>query len=286
MEIDIQAWLEGLGLGEYVVAFEENCVDGQILAHLTADDLKDIGVIAVGHRRKLLEAIAALGGGDGLDDTGAGAIAETRAAPNYPGERRQVTVLFADLCGFTNLSSSIDSEQVHALLAVYFEVADGIIRDFGGTVDKHLGDSVMAVFGAPTSHGNDAERAVRAAIAIRDAMPGVSDRAGHALKTHVGIASGEVVASGVGPDSHYTVTGETVNLAARLTDKAQAGEVLVSALVRRSILGAMTATDMGDVAVKGLAGPVRVYFPPIGDKPPASSRSASANLSLISPPEF
>ena len=171
MEIDVRTWLEGLGLGEYAAAFEENFVDGQVLAHLTADDLKDIGVTAVGHRRKLLEAIAKLSEAANEKAERAQEKAEADTASQRAGERRQVTVLFADICEFTHLSSSIDSEEVHQLLAVYFEVADGIINDFGGTVDKHVGDSVMAVFGAPISHGNDAERAVRAAIAIQDAMP-------------------------------------------------------------------------------------------------------------------
>ena len=170
-----------------------------------------------------------------------------------------MTVLFADICGFTNLSSSIDSEDVHSLLAEYFEIADGIIKDYGGTVDKHVGDSVMAVFGAPISHGNDAERAVRAAVAIQDAMPRISDRVGRPLQTHIGIACGEVVASGVGPDSHYTVIGDSVNLAARLTDKAQAGEVFVSDVVRQSISANLATTDVGKVSVKGLSAPVQVF---------------------------
>ena len=260
MEIDIRAWLEGLGLGEYFVAFEENRVDGQVLAHLTADDLKDIGVTAVGHRRKLLEAIASLGADDQPDEAVAvGAQDPGVIAQKHTGERRQVTVLFADLSGFTRLSSSIDSEEVHELLAVYFEVVDGLIRDFGGTVDKHVGDSVMAVFGAPVSHGNDAERAVRAAVAIQEAMPGISERIGRPLEAHIGIASGEVVASGFGSDSHYTVTGDSVNLAARLTDKALAGDVYVSEIVRRAVGTALAATDMGEISVKGLAVPVRVY---------------------------
>jgi class 3 adenylate cyclase/tetratricopeptide (TPR) repeat protein len=259
MYINIRAWLEGLGLGEYTAAFETNHVDGQVLNHLTVDDLKDIGVIAVGHRRKLLDAIAGLKDRDQPDDKDASAVPGSGIVPQHTGERRQVTVLFADLCEFTRLSSSIDSEQVHELLAVYFEVADGIIRDFGGTVDKHVGDSVMAVFGAPVSHGNDAERAVRAAVAIQEAMPAVSERIGRPLEAHIGIASGEVVASGVGPDSHYTVTGDSVNLAARLTDKAQAGDVFVSEMVRRSVASKLTATDMGEISVKGLAAPVRVY---------------------------
>ncbi len=259
MVTDVRTWLEGLGLGEYAQAFDENFVDGQVLAHLTADDLKDLGVAAVGHRRKLLEAIAKLG--DAPTENSETAQQRTDLSPSSQraGERRQVTVLFADICGFTSLSSSIDSEEVHELLAVYFEVADGIINDFGGTVDKHVGDSVMAVFGAPLSHGNDAERAVRAAIAIQDSMPRVSKRVGRTLQTHIGIASGEVVASGVGPDSHYTVIGDSVNLAARLTDKAQADEVLISEVVHQSVMGTIAATEVGDVSVKGLATPVRVH---------------------------
>ncbi|WP_170560607.1 adenylate/guanylate cyclase domain-containing protein [Ruegeria atlantica] len=259
MEIDVRTWLEDLGLGEYADAFAENFVDGHVLAHITVEDLKDIGVTAVGHRRKLLEAIAKI---DETANENVANVQENAAAKpdtQRSGERRQVTVLFADICGFTKLSSSIDSEAVHNLLSAYFEVADGIVNSFGGTVDKHVGDSVMAVFGAPISHGNDAERAVRAAIAIQDAMPGVSEQAGRPLETHIGIACGEVVASGVGPDSHYTVIGESVNLAARLTDEASAGEILISELVRQSIEEKIGAKEVGDVSVKGLLEPVRVH---------------------------
>ena len=259
MELNVSTWLESLGLGEYAAAFEENFVDGHVLAHLTAEDLKDIGVTAVGHRRKLLEAIANIGeiAIEEVEATQENSEIEALAHPS--GERRQVTVLFADICGFTELSSSIDSEAVHELLAEYFEVADGIVNNFGGTVDKHVGDSVMAVFGAPISHGNDAERAVRAAIAIQDAMPNISDQIGRPLETHIGVACGEVVASGVGPDSHYTVIGDSVNLAARLTDTATAGEILISELVRQSVEGIIGVSEVGDVSVKGLSEPVRVH---------------------------
>ena len=258
MKIDVGSWLESLGLGEYAAAFADNQVDGEVLADLTAEDLKEIGVTAVGHRRKLLTAIAALG--KDLKATELVASPACDEAPKqFEGERRQVTVLFSDLCGFTKLSSTIDSEVLHALLAEYFEVADGIIGDFGGTVDKHVGDSVMAVFGAPVSHGNDAERAVRAAVAIQEAMSGISDRVGRVIEAHIGVASGEVVASGVGPDAHYTVIGDSVNLAARLTDKAKAGEVFVSDQLRHAVTGPLKAKDIGSITVKGLSAPVRVY---------------------------
>ena len=262
MNIDVGVWLKGLGLGEYSASFEENHVDGEVLPHLTSDDLKDLGVAAVGHRRKLLEAIAALDKRAHAVPPDAQKNQQTQTTGQPESERRQVTVLFADLCGFTELSSSIDSEEVHALLAVYFGVADRIIGEFGGTVDKHVGDSVMGLFGAPISYGNDAERAVRAAIAIREAMPEISQRIGRSLQTHIGIASGQVVASGVGPDSHYTVIGDSVNLAARLTDKAKADEIIISEMVCQSMPRTLATTDVGQVSVKGLSDPVHVYSLP------------------------
>lgn len=257
MELDIRGWLEGLGLGIYADAFEENCIDAQVLPHLTGEDLKEIGVSAVGHRRKLLAACAALRPGA---PTGPDAEpAEAPGAEPPSGELRQVTVLFSDICGFTKLSAAIGSEKVHALLAAYFDRADQIIRDHGGTVDKHIGDSVMAVFGAPIAHGNDDARAVRAAIAIRGAMPGLSERVGSRLEVHIGIASGQVVASGIGRDAHYTVIGDSVNLAARLTDRAVAGEILISGSVQEAVAGLLATTDLGEIEVKGLAAPVRAY---------------------------
>ena len=101
-----------------------------------------------------------------------------QAAPPPDGERRQVTVLFADLAGYTELSQELDAEEVHGLLERFFDRVDGIVNKFGGSVDKHIGDCVMAVFGAPTAHGNDPERAARAALAIQDAMPALCGRAG------------------------------------------------------------------------------------------------------------
>jgi len=142
-------------------------------------------------------------------------------------ERRQVTILFADIVGYTKMTSEVDAEEIHNILGKFFDAVDSIIHVFGGTVDKHVGDSVMAVFGAPTAHSDDPSRAARAALAIHKAMPEVSNLAGRELKVHIGIANGQVVASGVGGDAHYTVTGESVNLASRLTDSATQGETLL-----------------------------------------------------------
>ncbi len=250
--MDIGAWLSRLGLEQYEQSFRDNAVDGEVLVSLTAEDLKDLGVTLVGHRRKLLDAIAALRA-EGASRPG--------EAGEAPGERRQVTVLFADLAGYTALSNQLDAEEVHALLARFFERADHLVEEHGGRVDKHIGDCVMAVFGAPVAHGNESERAVRAALAIRDAMPAVSEAVGHKLGVHVGVAGGEVVASGTGSARHreYTVTGQSVNLASRLTGAAQADEVLIADAVRRELSERLDCEALDPIEVKGFDQPVRAW---------------------------
>ena len=112
-----------------------------------------------------------------------------------------MTVLFADLSGYTQLSAALDAEELHGVMARVFEVIDGVVEDYGGTVDKHIGDAVMALFGAPIAHGDDPLRAVRAALDIHQAMPALSDELGHPLAVHLGVASGSVIAGGVGNDA-------------------------------------------------------------------------------------
>ena len=161
--MNVAGWLRDLGLDRYAEAFAENEIDGETLPALTGDDLKEIGVGPLGHRKKLLAAIAAL---SAEPPTAAG---EPVAAPT--GERRQVTVLFADIAGYTKLSSELGAEATHALLNRYFEAVDGIVEGYGGSVDKHMGDNVMAVFGAPIAHDDDPLRAVRAALRARRRSP-------------------------------------------------------------------------------------------------------------------
>ena len=187
-------------------------------------------------------------------------LASAPARPRTPaaGERRQVTVLFCDLVGYTRLSQQLDAEEVHAVLERFFARVDGIVESFGGTVDKHMGDCVMAVFGAPVAHGNDPERAARAALAIRDAMPDLGAEIGRPVAVHLGLASGQVVASGTGSETHrtYTVTGDSVNLASRLTDQAGSGEILISDAVRRLLSERFVCSPAGALEVKGLIEPV------------------------------
>jgi class 3 adenylate cyclase/tetratricopeptide (TPR) repeat protein len=170
------------------------------------------------------------------------------------GERRQVAILFADLCGFTALSARLDAEDLRRLVEGFYACADGIVAQYGGSVDKHIGDAVMALFGAPIAHGDDALRAVRAAIDIQSAVAELRDPWGNPLAGHVGIAAGEVVAGGIGRG--YSVLGDAVNLAARLVELARPGETVISGPLARLLEGKIRATALTPAALKGIAGPV------------------------------
>jgi class 3 adenylate cyclase/predicted ATPase len=259
--MEVADWLKRLGLDQYSPQFRGNHITFDLLPTLTADDLRDIGVNSVGHRRRLLDAIALLRTADGTDKIPNTERSPTRQGEAGLGERRQVTVLFADLAGYTELSSALDAEEIEVVLTAFFEVADAAIVEHGGIIDKHIGDCVMAVFGAPVSHGNDAERAVLAALNIRDSIPIVRERLGRDIGVHVGIASGEVLASQVGSARHkaYTVTGESVNLASRLTDHARSGEIFLSSAVYRGLRNRLDCDEVGDVDVKGFTSPVKAW---------------------------
>ena len=177
------------------------------------------------------------------------------------GTRRPVTVLFADISGFTTLSGKLDPEDTHALLNKFFGVTDALVRRFGGSIDKHIGDSVMAVFGAPIAHDNDPERAVRAALDIHNAIADLGNEKTGVIRIHAGIAAGEVVASHVGSDDHeeFTVTGETVNLAARLQDLAHPGETLISESVHRQVAELVISETLDQVSIRGIEGTRQVW---------------------------
>ena len=187
--------------------------------------------------------------------------AEGNLAPE--GDRRPVTVLFCDLVGYTRLSSVLDAEEVHALLERFFTLVDATVDRFGGTIDKHIGDAAMALFGAPLARGNDAERAVRAALEIQTSVPKLASGLPSALAVHIGIATGEVIASSVGSPHHrgYTVTGEAANIAARLLEKAASGETLVSDAVYRATNHVVSYEPLGQLALKGVEQPVEAWRP-------------------------
>jgi class 3 adenylate cyclase len=245
--VDIEAWLHALGLGQYAKVFADNDIDAETLKALTAEDLKDLGVASLGHRKRLSAAIADLAGGP------------VEPGPPAEGERRQVTVLFCDLAGYTELTRALGAETVHAVTERFFQLVDSLIERFGGAIDKHIGDCVMGVFGAPTAHGNDPERAVRAALAIREAVPALGADLGRPIGVHIGIASGQVVASGGVGHRAYSITGDSVNLASRLTDAAEVGTILISDAVRRLLGERVDCAELGALDVKGFAEPVRAW---------------------------
>jgi len=265
--MDVAEWLKDLGLGQYASAFAANDIDFAVLAHLTDADLRELGVNSLGHRKRLLAAIAAI-------HAAPSPVAPAASVPE--GERRQVTILFADLCGFTALSQSLDPEEVHDLVGRYTALVDGIVVDYGGAVDKHIGDAVMALFGAPLAHDDDPVRAARAALDIHEALARLSETASRALQAHVGIASGEVVAGAVGRAGvdDYTVLGDSVNLAARLVAAAGPGETLVSEGVYRVLSSRGVCDNLGELRLKGLAAPVNVWrLRGVSGEPMSANRS-------------
>ena len=255
---DLADWLEEHGLAKLGRVFRENDIDLDILGELTEDDFKELG-ISLGDRKRIVGAIRGLTEQAPAGPGGESAV--TVEATDPPAEaanaRRQVTVLFADLSGFTSLSTTMDAEDVHDLLQRYFSVVDEIIKGFGGTIDKHIGDAVMAVFGAPVAHTDDPERSVRAALEMHRKLAEFTPP----LIAHIGIASGQVVASRTGSRSfdEYTMTGASVNLAARLQDLAGPGETLISDAVQNAVAGLAVSELVGDADVKGFDGPIKTW---------------------------
>ena len=250
-QMDVRGWLENLGLGQYADGFDANHIDGRLLRDLSGEDLRELGVASLGHRKRLLDAIAAL-----RDGAPAG-------APDA--EHRQVAVLFADLCSFTELSIALGAEEMRRIIDRFLARADELIVEHGGSIDKHIGDATMAVFGAPVAHEDDPLRAVVAAEAIQRAMPLLSADLGRPetapLLSHIGIALGEVVAGEIGGAVRrdYTVLGDTVNLASRLVGEAKPGEIVLDDAAWRAVSNRVRGTALGERMLKGIAKPQRLW---------------------------
>ena len=245
-------WLDSLALGQYAELFEENRIELDVLRDLTESDLEKLG-IPLGDRKRLLRAIAARA-------VAAEPASSQNAAPaEATVERRQVTILFVDLTGYTRLTSTLGAEATHRLVQRFYERVTDIVRNYSGTVERHIGDAIMAVFGLPVAHGNDPERALRAALAIHEAMPSLSREVGHTLSVHAGIASGQVVASHAGAGGDFSTVGDAVNLGARLVGFAQPGETILSGAVHRAVSDLCNAESIGEVNVKGFDQPIGVW---------------------------
>jgi class 3 adenylate cyclase len=186
--MDVSTWLRDLGLENYVQAFDAHDIDAAVLPRLTADDLIAPGISSIGHRRKLLDAIAALDQG-----RGPAAAAAPAAGQRVEAERRQLTVMFVDLVGSTELAARLDPEDLREVIRGYHEKVAAAVERFEGHVAKYLGDGVVVYFGWPRAHEDDAERAVRTGLAVIDAVAHLSAGVGSRLEARVGIATGLAV---------------------------------------------------------------------------------------------
>ena len=254
--MDIAEWLKGLGLGRYTSAFAENAVRWDVLPRLTADDLREIGVAAVGDRRRLLDAIAALASG-GVP-RGTSKTAPPVAAAEA--ERRQLTVMFCDLVGSTALAARFDPEDLREIFAAYHRSVTDTSSRFAGFVAKYMGDGVLVYFGYPQAHEDDPERAVRAGLAVIDAVAALD--LPQPLAARVGIASGLVVVGdliGEGAAQERNVVGETPNLAARLQAIAAPNRIVIADSTRRQLGGLFDLEDLGPQALAGFADAPRTW---------------------------
>jgi class 3 adenylate cyclase/tetratricopeptide (TPR) repeat protein len=272
--MDVGGWLRSLGLGQYEANFRDNKIDADVLPQLTADDLRDLGVSAVGDRRRLLAAIAALS-----VETPSASVAPSPPKPRpargfrISAERRPITVMFCDLVGSTSLVAKLDAEDWRNLVNDYLDEASAAVTELGGHVLKKLGDGLMALFGYPTAQENDAERALRAALAIQRALADLNARNRRAgapeLAARIGLDSGPVLVDATGE-----VFGEAPNVAARVQALAEPGAVLVTAAVQRQVAGLFVAEDKGAHTLRGFPAPVGLYrIMPASSGRPASART-------------
>ena len=258
--IDVARWLAEQGLGHHAEAFAENGIAGDVLRDLTDADLKELG-LNLGDRKRLLKAIAALDPEGTQDRVGAVEPTPTPAA-SRDAERRQLTVLFCDLVGSTELATRLDPEDLGAMMGAYHRATAAVIERFDGHVARYLGDGVLAYFGWPKAHEDDAERAVRAGLGLVGSVARLEPHEEVRLQARVGVATGQVVVGdlvGEGAARDEAVVGETPNLSARLQALADPGSVVISQATRRLVGGLFELEDLGPQRLKGFAAPLTAF---------------------------
>jgi predicted ATPase/class 3 adenylate cyclase len=251
---DVANWLASLELGEYAQRFAENAIDLSVICDLTESDLKELGVL-LGHRRKILRAIAEL-------QRAPASTPQMETEPARDAERRQLTVMFCDLVGSAALAARLDPEDMRQLIALFHRRIAEVIADYQGIVARYMGDGVLAYFGYPQAHEDDAEQAVRAGLVLIEAVANLQTSSDSPLQIRVGIATGVAVVGdliGEGGSQEQAVVGETPNLAARLLALAEPGTVMISASTRRLTGGQFEYRDRGPVALKGWVEPVPTW---------------------------
>jgi class 3 adenylate cyclase len=249
----VRQLLEQLGLPQYAEVFAENDVDLEALRLLTEGDLEKLGV-SLGNRKKLLNAIAQSDGSRTL-----AAVASDKSphqeSPRVEGERRQLTVMFCDMVGFTELASRLDPEVLQGIVRSYEDACAACVTRYEGYVFQRLGDGIVAFFGYPLAHEGEAERAIRAGLDILESLATLNIPESGPLAVRIGIATGLVVVA----SAEKGAVGETMNLAARLQAIAQTGTIVVSERVRRLAGGAFDYEDLGEQVLKGIAQPTHAY---------------------------
>ena len=257
--MDLAGWLQSLGFERYAAVFLENEIDETVLPSLTSEDLKDLGIKTVGHRRKLLNAIALLRG-DAAAKASSPIVLDQNAVPADTAERRQVTVMFVDLVGSTELSARMDPEDLREVISAYQRCVGETVTGLGGFVANYMGDGVLIYFGYPTAHEDDAECAVRAGLNSVNEVAAL--KLPVSLQARVGIATGLVVVGdliGSGGAQEHSIVGETPNLAARLQLLAEAGVVVIAEGTRKLVGDLFELRDLGCMSLKGIAGPVPAW---------------------------
>jgi predicted ATPase/class 3 adenylate cyclase len=256
--LNIGQWLADLGLSQYEASFRSNDIDAEVLGELTGEDLERLGVTSIGHRRKLLTAIAKQKSGrEPVSEPLAASGTIEKFARQHEAERRQLTVMFVDLVGSTALSKRLDPEDMRAVLTAYQNAVAGAVTRFEGNVAKCMGDGVLCYFGYPHAHEDDAERAVRAGLAISQAVKSIATPLGDKLAARVGISTGVVVVGdlvGAGPAQEEAVVGDTPNLAARLQGLAAPGQVVLASTTRHMLSDLFLFADLGLHELKGITG--------------------------------
>jgi predicted ATPase/class 3 adenylate cyclase len=260
--IEIRSWLRDNGFERFADLFEENEIDFDALSELSDDHLKELG-IPLGPRVKLLKAINALG----VPSVAVAPVNEDQSppaspAPSHEAERRQLTVMFVDLVGSTALSGKLDPEEMRVIITSYQNTVAGVVTRFEGHVAKYMGDGVLCYFGWPRAHEDDAERAVRAGLAIMQSMAGLEQPDGEALAARAGIATGVVVVGdliGEGAAQEEAVVGETPNLAARVQELAEPGLLVVAEPTRHLLGDVFEVAYLGDHELKGISGKTSAY---------------------------
>jgi class 3 adenylate cyclase/predicted ATPase len=260
--MDLEEWLRSLGLERYGAIFRENAVDGDVLPELTEGDLEKLG-IPLGDRKRLMRAIRVRFGDEPKLDRAPAQSSRSAAETRTLGaERRQLTILFCDLVGSTTLSTQLDHEDMREAVHGYHRCCTAVIGGYGGFVAKYMGDGVLAYFGYPQAHEDDAERAVSASLALVDQVGQLATPHGVALQVRIGIATGLVVVGdliGEGAAQEQSVVGETPNLASRLQALAEPNQVVISHHTRRLVAGLFEYLNLGRVTLKGFNEPHQAW---------------------------